>query len=301
MDMFKTLALTTAALLPLGAQATTIGGFSDLIVFGDSLSDPFVETLPQVFYPNQQVTNGDNWAVQLGADAASGRNFAVSGATALSDGDDTDDFAEQLMSYASSGVALGDNALAAVWFGGNDVGDAALSGDPVTRVQQGLAAIAEGLTTMVSLGIENVLVFGVPDVGATPFLRGFGDAAAAGATQLTGAFNEGLKATVGAFDGAFDNIAFVDVIAQTNALIDDPASGFTNTTDACFVSPTDFCGFAAADSYLYYDSFHPTERAHSLIAGVAQSAANDLAAVPLPASGMLLIGALGVAGLRRRS
>jgi phospholipase/lecithinase/hemolysin len=78
-------ALRTAGLcifMPVAASAgSVLPGISDLLWFGDSLSDPgnaFAAsggTTPDpTFYPDGQYTNGDTWAVQLGADLASGAN-----------------------------------------------------------------------------------------------------------------------------------------------------------------------------------------------------------------------------------
>lgn len=307
--MLKSVTLATVLSLPLAAQAVTIDGFSDLVVFGDSLSDVNVEGLPPTLYPNQQVTNGNNWATLLGADRASGTNFAESSATAASNGDGVDDFLAQIQNFVDAGPALGDTPLAAVWFGGNDVGEAVLGGGFGARVQQGVEAVAAGLTQLAGLGFRDVLLFGVPDVGATPRLQAVADPAAApGATALTNGFNAGLLQVAASFNGIL-NIAYVDPAAVTAPVLQDPAAfGFTNVEDACLTfsdtAPpeiTFFCG-ADADGYLYYDSFHPTARAHALVAEAARGAAATIAPIPLPATAsmtLLALAGLGMAARRR--
>ena len=302
--MLKTITLIAAtATLPMAANSATIGGFSDLLVFGDSLSDPFVADLPTDIYPNSQFTNGDTWAVQLGATQASGRNFAVAGATAFSNGDETDDFAEQITSFANSGLALGDSPLAAVWFGGNDVGDAVMSATPAEQLGFALEALAGGILALQTLGINNFLVFGVPDVGATPLLQDIDTSipgAAAGATFLTDQFNAQLNGILSSLPGG-DQIAYVDIPALLADVTASPADfGFSNVTDACFVPEESFCG-TAADGFLYYDPFHPTEQAHTLVADLATQTAATLAPIPLPASApLVLLGLAGLGALRHR-
>ena len=290
----STAAIAALCALPSMGLAA-VPGFSDFFVFGDSLSDPFVEGLVgSPIYPNAQFTNGDTWAVQLGADAASGTNFAQAGATASDNGDDIDDFAAQISAFVAQGNVLGSTSLAAVWFGGNDVGEAALTavagGDPVARITEGVIAAATGITQLNALGFENILLFGVPNIGVTPRLQNISAEAGAGATLLSQQFNASLQPLLPA--GA--NIAFVDTFALLEQITADPAAaGFSNVTDPCFDGVAAFCGLENADSFLYFDPFHPTEPAHSLLAEAALSAVGEIAPVPLPAAGWLMGAALG--------
>ena len=295
--------------MPLAANAVTVEGFTDIVVFGDSLSDVNVLGLPPALYPSMQVTNGNNWATLLGADAASGTNFAEAGATAAENGDGVDDFLTQIQNFIAAGPALGSRPLAAVWFGGNDVGEAVLGGGFGARVQQGVEAVAAGLGQLLALGFQDVLLFGVPDVGATPRLQGVSPEAAAGATALSNGFNLGLQSVMATYSGVLD-FAYVDPNQITVPILADSAAfGFTNVSDACLTFTDDdppqiesFCG-PLADSFLYYDSFHPTARAHGLIAEAAAAAAAGIAPVPLPATAslsLLAMAGLGWAGHNRR-
>lgn len=316
--MNRILATIATCALPVTASAVSLNGFTDLLVFGDSLSDADVPGLPLALFPEGQVTNGQNWAAQLGADAESGTNFAQSGATAAVSDDGVDDFAAQIDSYVADNPDLGSNPLVAVWFGGNDVATALTADDPTARVTEGVTAIAAGMQRLIGLGFDDFLLFGVPDVGDTPRLLqtaaflSMGNPLVeqgiiAGATEATRGFNGGLSATIAALS-PLANIAFVDSFALGQEVTSDPASfGFTNAEDACltFVPGTSdiasFCG-AEADTYFYYDNFHPTERAHALVAGAARDAAATLAPVPLPATAWLLgFAALGLGAARRRS
>ncbi|CAN0602386.1 unnamed protein product, partial [Ectocarpus sp. 12 AP-2014] len=125
-------ALVVALAAPVSAG--TFGPYSELLVFGDSLSDPGNKakltdnTSPNPdFYPKRQFTNGDTWAKQLGADI--GTNFAYGDARATENGDEFPDFSAQVdlfkaaLADTDSPLNVGDNPLAAVWFGGNDLRD----------------------------------------------------------------------------------------------------------------------------------------------------------------------------------
>ncbi|WP_135502156.1 SGNH/GDSL hydrolase family protein [Roseovarius aestuariivivens] len=300
--MFRSLVLAAALCLPNVLSATTLSQFSDVVVFGDSLSDP-VNPLPPALYPNGQVTNGDNWAVQLGLADPTSNNFAMSAATAKTDG--PDDFAEQIGLFSGTGQTLGDSAMAAVWFGGNDIADALLSGTGVARIGEAIQAMASGLDQLAQAGFDKALVFLAPDVGDTPRIQAV-DAvqpgAAALATSLTGLFNAQLLNVASLMTETLE-MAFVDIPSLVLATKSSPASfGFTNVVDPCVVNLVfvNGCSLATANEYLYYDSFHPSERAHGLIADAALSTASRLAPVPLPAGLVLLLTALAGLGATTR-
>jgi len=301
-------ALTMAGLaIPGGAQASVFDRFSDTAVFGDSLSDPFNPLLPPTFYPNQQVTNGDTWAVQLGFDDPATENFAKSSARAISSTES--DFDGQIAAFKGLSKTLGDAALALVWFGGNDVGDAVtaelLASGGIARLNQALTAMAKGLDDLAKEGFDKALVFLVPDIGATPRLQeidlGFPGAAAL-ASGYTSAYNTGLLNISASMTETLE-LGFVNVPGLVAAATADPASfGFTNTTDACVANFSMFvngCSASTANEFIYYDNFHPSERAHGLIADLASQEAVTLAPVPLPAAGVFLVLALGGLGVIR--
>ena len=290
--MSRSILFAAAVFAPAITYASVFHNFSDVVVFGDSLSDP-VNLLPPAFYPNGQVTNSDNWAVQLGFDDPTTNNFAVSGATAKTDG--SGDFDEQIDSFLGTGQTLGDSALAAVWFGGNDIGDALFAGTGTGRIDEAISAMASGLDRLAQVGFDQAMVFLSPDVGDTPRVQAGGAAAAAAGTFLTFDYNSKLLG-IGASLSEDLEIGFVNVPATTAAVLADPAAfGFSNVDDPCvafdasglpFFTPG--CDLDTASSYLYYDPFHPSDTAHALLARAATDVAADLAPVPLPAGALLL-------------
>ncbi|MEM7724525.1 MAG: SGNH/GDSL hydrolase family protein, partial [Pseudomonadota bacterium] len=114
---FAVMALAALPLVSGAAQASTLSPVAPFLVFGDSLSDP-----GNILPGGLQFTNGDAWASQLGADLASGMNFAVGGATAADSAIDSD-FDDQIAAFRGSGARFNSDTSTVVWFGGNDLLD----------------------------------------------------------------------------------------------------------------------------------------------------------------------------------
>lgn len=303
--MFRSIILAgMTAVFPAIAGAGPIGAFSDLVVFGDSLSDPgnilavTGGTTPDpALYPNGQFTNGDTWATKLGAGIASGTNFAFGGAKASTDADPSPDFAAQRALFALANPVLGARPLTAVWFGGNDLRGALFAADPVAVIGQAITDIVTGVNALVGAGLDDILVFGLPNLGRIPEVTKLGAAVAAAATQATLDFNAGLQGALAAFVPA-GNVRFFDTFNLFESIAKNPGVfGFTNSTDACLVKnaadPTPCLGNS---TFVFHDEIHPTDLGHAILANAVLSAV-----VPLPAGGLLLITGLGgLAFLRRR-
>lgn len=297
--MLKNLAVAcTIALTPVSVSAGPLGPFSDLLVFGDSLSDPGnafatlgAAAADPAIYPNGQFTNGDVWATKLGADLASGTNFAFGGAKAVTDGDLALDFAAQRSRFFSSGLSLGPNPLTAVFFGSNDVraADPSSIGPVIT---QAVSDIALGIGALAATGLREFLVFNMPDLGKMPSLLGT-DAGAA-ATQVSQAFNDALQVALAPL-GATVNIQIFDTFNWFNREIQQAAADGKVIDQACLeIAP--ICNPTNANSHVNYDGLHPTEFVHEALA--QRVAAN---VVPLPAGLLLLLtGAAALAFFARR-
>lgn len=291
-----------AAVLGLGlcvgpAGASPIGPFSDLIVFGDSYSDPgnlFDLTGGRnpnpSYYPDGQLTDGDVWAAQLGADFASGTNFAVAGGKATFDGNSRPDFSEQISEFDAAALTLGSDPLTAVFFGTNDLLKIGPSDNATAVINQAVSDIMAGIGDLATRGLTDFLVFGLIDLSRLPMASGNTLQA------LTIEFNDALTAAIAAFTGSA-NLMYFDTYALLEGILADPASfGFTNTTDACL---DDFpvCNASNADNYLFFDAYHLGEATHTLI---AEAVTDQIAPVPLPFGWILLATGLGALSLARR-
>jgi phospholipase/lecithinase/hemolysin len=324
-----TIALAASALFltwsPISAHA-----YSALYVFGDSLSDAgnvFLATIapgspfppqPVAPYVNGQFSNGPIWVEDLSAklglgpvlpSLAGGTDFAFGGATTgfpatSSPGVPVPTVAQQVGLYlgAVSGVAS-PSALYSVWIGSNDVLN--IIGSGVTGATALLQAQGAALTEVASInalaaaGAKNFLVPLVSDLGAAPVLAALGPAAAAG-TSLAEAYDALLEADLaGLASTPGIDLSFLDTFALLNGVSADPgAFGLTDATHPCYVGLYTGGGTVCADPahYLFWDTLHPTEAGHAIIAEAAFDA--------LPEPGTLALLGAGIAGLavlRRRA
>lgn len=295
---------------------------ADLIVFGDSLSDvgnfylASGATLPPTppYFPGH-FSNGPIWVEQLAAHLSlpapqpsllGGNVFAFNGAMIVGTSPyGTPDLQTQVGLYT---LSLGGNSPAlddihVLWGGANDI-FFSLTGQtptPVTPAQsvQNLSALITGLA---AIGADNFVIPNLPPLGQTPFFSGTPLAAALDAASVE--YNTMLAAELVQLESDLGvTIHEVDIFSLFNDVLADPTSfGLTNVTDsATLYDPTTGIGYALAvadpSTYLYFDSVHPTEGIHGLVAN------QILRFVPEPASCLvwLLIGGVFVACRRRKN
>ena len=254
--------------------------FSNVVVFGDSLSDsgyyrPF---LAGIGVPSSLVSTlgrfttnpGPVWSELVaqhygvtGAPSnAGGSNFAQGGARVAADSSSTPPgFAQrpvstQIAEYLARSGGLDRDALHAVWAGGNDFlqNFTLYSAGQITQTQfqanfLGAATAEIGqVGRLYAAGARYVMVFALPDIGITPFALSTGAANAATATAAAAGYNTTL------FTGLASTgmrVIPVDVFALLGEIKANPgAYGISNTTGiACGPFPpfttsgnSQFCG-----------------------------------------------------------
>ena len=306
------------------AAAVSLDDYSSLIVFGDSLSDPgnlFAQVgVPGFPYFDGRFSSGPVWAEYATDDFAVSGNFAFGGAQAATDDDGIPDFAAQIDLYQASplGAVQGDNPLAAIWFGANDLFGAIPSGSFTEIGAAAAAAVASISSGIVDLatnsGITDFVVFNLPDLGLTPLYSKVFPAASDGASDATDFFNFLLGNAVAGLDA----LPGLDVeIFDVNALFDDlvanpDAFGVTNVTHPCnYISGDPFVAAAAAavaaevgdevlcsgdevENRAFFDLVHPNGQVHAELAR-RFGAEVEMTPIPLPAGLPLL--AVGLGGL----
>ena len=195
------------------------------------------------------------------------------------------------MYMRDSAGAADPGALYFVWGGGNDY----LTNDsPVAAAQN----IGGYVSTLAAAGARHFLVPNLPDLSLNPFIAGEGDAVRAEARAYSVVFNNELATQLDNVNSHFPaaDIFQFDTYSFLNGIVSDPAAyGFVNPQDACLSMGFIPCG--NPDAHLYWDDFHPTARAHSIIGS------EFAAAVPEPEIGaMLMMGLVivSIASSRRK-
>jgi phospholipase/lecithinase/hemolysin len=298
--------------------------FTGLYAFGDSLSDAgdspsAVTSLYKILgnncepfhfcppYDDGRISNGPVASEQLagilfpaGVTSTNFRSYAVAGAgTGEKNGGfnpagviELPGMKQELDMYMRDSSGKADpNALYFIWGGANDY----LTGDsPVAGAQN----IGSYIGSLAAAGARNFLVPNLPDLSLTPAIAGADDAVQAGARAFSVVFNNELARQLDTVDSGFPDadIFRFDTFAFLSSVVANPAAyGFVNPQDECLSSLSISCG--NPDAHLYWDDFHPTSRAHGILAS------EFAAAVPEPEiTAMLLIGLtfVGIAARRGR-
>jgi outer membrane lipase/esterase len=308
------LAVTSLALtisVPADAAIYRTGSgysISDMVVFGDSLSDVgniYAATggavPPQALgYSTGRFTNGGNYTDYLAASlgvsnvaslwSPQGNNYAFGGAK-IDAGVSPPGLLAQYGMFAGSHAVADPNALFVVYGGGNDINDLTTSlADSVNN----LGIILGGL---IGQGATNILIPNSPDLGRTPGNNTTPDAAAKNARTVE--YNTRLAVLVAALEAqyAIDLLTF-DVFGLSGSILDNPATySLSNVTGSCLVGQV---ACANPEDYFYWDGLHPTTEMHALLAAGLLSVIDEHA-IPAPATlALIFAGLLGLASTRRR-
>ena len=310
-------ALLTSLFLGVAAPAAQAQQFSNVVVFGDSLSDVgyYRAWLASIGVPAALVpvlgrfttSPGPIWAeiiaqhngFTLGpSNVGAGTDFAQGGARVAVNSSSTPpglaqrSVTTQVTEFLTRSNGVADpNALYTVWGGANDVlqilGGASagtIPADQVSGLIQAAAAAEIGqIARLRAAGARYIMVFGLPNIGATPGLIAAGAVASGTATQLSAGFNTAL------FAGLAQNgisVLPVDSFSFFTEIRANPARfGFTNFTvpaclafppfssgpDALFCPPGNTVTADANRTFLFADGIHPTTGVHALIAQFAEA------------------------------
>lgn len=337
-----TIAATALSATVAGAAlAAPFDPFSELVVFGDSISDAgnlfdVTQSLvgfgfPPPPYFEGRFSNGPVFSDLLAQDfEAMGKptvNLAFGGAEAVTEitappGLNIPDFGEQIALYALTELPdQGERPLGSVLLGGNDLFAALGDGDADEVAVDAAEAIGEGIVALSALGIDDVLLFNLGDLGEIPrfSLPGpeFQGELSDEASEATAIFNATLAMVADDLREAGIGVIDIDAAGALDALRADPAAaGFSPDPTPCGIpagiSPLGFpvadfsdCDVATFDG-LNFDDVHPSAGVHQLLAELVRdelAGSPTTTPIPVPAGGAMLAGGLvllGWASRRRR-
>lgn len=263
--------------------------FSNLVVFGDSLSDSgnvFMFTQgaepPPAQYWMGRWSNGPVWSENMADCMGIGVDFlleqmieggqvpegmplffnnAYGGAQT---GDGAFNFLLQVGAWVDTGLTVPADSLVVVWIGAND-----FLANPAGAAEQipiAVGNIVAGLTTLADqLGATHIAVANLPDLGATPAFNGDPTTREQG-RQIALGFNAALAQGLAAFMAGHPAVTVyqIDMLALIDRVLANPVKyNFTDVTHAAlFEGKT----FAEGAGYLFWDGVHPTAQTHQQVA-----------------------------------
>ncbi len=291
--------------LSLGFAGSASGqSFSDVVVFGDSLSDSGnaaqANGLPE---GNSFTTNPDPVWAEIVAEAfgasvrnslAGGPNYAFAGACVNPATPCTQDIVptvtEQIDLYLSArGGSADPGALYAIWGGANDVADAAVN-DTANALGHALAAADVAVAQVRRLheaGARHVVVANVPDISLTPYAVNLGPLVQGALGAFADEYNKKLQAGIRQNE---QGVIPVNLHALVREIAANPgAYGFTSVTGTACGAPNAgsavsiLCGpegspspvtYApgAGQTHLFADRSHPSGAGHAMMASLVTSA-----------------------------
>jgi phospholipase/lecithinase/hemolysin len=192
------------------------------------------------------------------------------------------------------------NALHTVWIGGNDLLN--LDGNRPGKVIWNAAInIGHAIGELAKAGATDIVLMNMPNLGATPLLNGTEDTSQYG-ENLSKRFNCSLAITQAIMEWYLPDLNLFSVYIF--ALMDEFITGddfyFDNTTDMLkYLYDDPYSEYDESElaemKYLFWDAIHPTTYAHSLIADTVYSQV-----APVPESSTIVPMVLGLVGLGRK-
>ncbi len=263
------------------------GPFSNLVVFGDSLSDignvssATFGTTPGPYYSSGRFSNGPIYAESLATglglptltrSTAGGNDFAFGGAqttgTTGLQGLFINDIDEQVSKFLSTRTANA-TTLYAVFAGANDFIDGQ------TNVSVPINSLQSSINRLMTAGARQFLVFNLPPLGDTPKYNG-SQATLVQYNALSQQFNSGLATMLAGVQSSNPavKVSQFDVYGLFSQVLANP-SGFDLTNVTNSAAPGLSAGASSYDTsreapnpnqYLFWDDLHPTTAVHAILA-----------------------------------
>ncbi|WP_333607914.1 SGNH/GDSL hydrolase family protein [Arsukibacterium sp.] len=329
----RSLKWLTCAVLSVGITLTSWHSsaaviFSDIYIFGDSLSDtgntrasvPLGSFGPVAalagYGPNGRFSNGILWheylSLELGLSSvrstAGGNNFAYGGARIdNATGPSTGVLSQYNQYLGRVGTSSFDaDALYVAWAGGNDMRDLVGAANPLMIVSSVMGNFQIMLMDMIARGASTLLVPNLPDLGSIPeFASGAQSASGSQVSMLWNAMLEEMLIALAKQSQA--DIYLLDVFTIFDDILANPSvEGFSDTTGECrsvtggIFATERTC--ANASQFVFWDEIHPTTAAHAVLGREAFQllASGNTVYQEVSAPATLLLMLVGIFGIVRR-
>jgi len=273
----------------IAGTAASAGTFSDLVVFGDSLSDAgngfaLNGQPPSPPYFQGRASDGPVWVERLApligvavptASAVGGPNASdYAYYNARTTGGSVPSVQQQVQTYLA-GHTPSPGDLFTIQGGADDFSAGVL--DPNAPAH----AIGNDISALIGAGAKHVLVMNLPPLGQTPAflgtpLEGF-------ATSLSDSYDATFAGDLTTLRSTHPDvtISLLDADALFRRIIADPAAyGLTDVTHPALTGTPPMAG-PDADQHLFWDTGHPTATGHQLLAEAAASEVPEPAVLPM--------------------
>ncbi|NBX85191.1 MAG: lysophospholipase [Gammaproteobacteria bacterium] len=277
---------------------------TEVVVFGDSLSDngnlyEFMgHQLPlSPPYFQGRFTNGPVWIELLmeklypsnGADRLKDYAFGGAGISLDESNEDTSfSLQQQIQNYLDENQNIANpEALYVIWMGANNYFN--LPENPEETIRNVNQVIERSISKLVKIGARNFLLINIPDLSRTPAAIEF--EAGTELQYMSLEHNRQFAEVVRRMKARYTRVrfAFYDVTKVMGDIVDNPQKhGFIDATHTCyehlmnaniqdavvkksrFLSNISSIAYPQAmdncEGYLFFDLYHPSERAHQIMA-----------------------------------
>lgn len=259
------------------------GPLHKIVVFGDSFSDTgnFYEYMKHQFPPsppyyNGRFSDGPVWVERVlehyypNDIEAHHVNCAFSGSGVGSEEEDDDEDIEDEVMFNLGGQVkyyfqqhenkADASSLYVIWIGANNY---LIPGDDLDEeIEFTIIGIKRSLRQLIQRGAKHIMVMSLPDLGASPKARKMKTVEQL--SYSTAQHNQKLMAEIETFRTLYSDIQwfYFDVSQLFAKAIQSPERyGFTNVTDECKDT------LNACDTYLFFDTVHPSGHTHAELAG----------------------------------
>ncbi|MEI6972309.1 MAG: SGNH/GDSL hydrolase family protein, partial [bacterium] len=289
--------------------------FSQMIVFGDSLSDTGncydrnwgAMAVQPLLTGNVTVTRDGRftggapalvWHEYLASlpllgelqsatqSSYGGQNYAFGGARAtgtthtISGVAVIDDLGKQVVDYTGT---VDSQALYVVWAGGNDLIDATKgeyhNGSIADAAQDAIASLTDIVEGLAASGAQYILWPNLPPLHLTPWGKSHSASTRQALETAESQFNVGWEEAIRHIASQYGVTIYAldDYALLSDMIADKTQYGLTNVADG-YVYTWGHYSEAEADSYLFWDDVHPTRKAHELLGQAAYSLVSDTTA-----------------------